>query len=149
MPPAAALCLAYAVAVMQSIHITDLQAAINDAGSQPCGRRMGISAPATAHLAEVYARMIVEQRTHIAAHALPDAALQAWLRWYHTTPDTPCIAICSTSQGDSHCKGCGRTFAEVQQWLSLSPLRNVPSGGAFAKKAWPCVLRAMPSGPPR
>lgn len=121
MLPAADLCLAYAVAVMPSIHITDLEAAINYwRDRSPAGAGWAL-APATAHLAEVYARMIVEQRTHIAAHALPDAALQAWLRWYDTTPDTPCIAICSTSQGDSHCKGCGRTFAEVQQWLSLSP----------------------------
>ena len=29
--------------------------------------------------------------------------------WYAHTPDAPCIAICSTSQGDAVCKGCGRT----------------------------------------
>ena len=32
-----------------------------------------------------------------------------------------CIAICSTSQGDALCKGCGRTFAEVQHWPEMSP----------------------------
>ncbi len=36
-------------------------------------------------------------------------------------PDTPCIAICSTSQGDDDCKGCGRTFAEVQYWTEMAP----------------------------
>ena len=40
--------------------------------------------------------------------------------WYATTPDTPCIAICSTSQGDASCKGCGRTFEEVQLWTEMS-----------------------------
>jgi predicted Fe-S protein YdhL (DUF1289 family) len=47
--------------------------------------------------------------------------MAAWLDWYATTPDTPCIAICSTSQGDEWCKGCGRSFAEVQHWLSMGP----------------------------
>ena len=31
------------------------------------------------------------------------------------------IAICSTSQGDPECKGCGRTFEEVQYWTEMSP----------------------------
>jgi predicted Fe-S protein YdhL (DUF1289 family) len=35
-------------------------------------------------------------------------------------PDSPCIAICSTSQGDDTCKGCGRTFEEVTQWVGMS-----------------------------
>jgi len=52
---------------------------------------------------------------------MPDAAREAWLAWYDTTPDTPCIAICSTSQGDAVCKGCGRAFDEVQHWPSMSP----------------------------
>ena len=49
-------------------------------------------------------------------------AFEAWLAWYDSTPDTPCIAICSTSQGDEECKGCGRTFEEVQHWLELDPV---------------------------
>jgi predicted Fe-S protein YdhL (DUF1289 family) len=52
---------------------------------------------------------------------LPAAAMDAWLRWYDSTPDAPCIAICSTSQGDPLCKGCGRTFDEVQNWTVMSP----------------------------
>ena len=58
------------------------------------------------------------------ATASPDkplAAAQAWQDWYASTPDTPCIAICSTSQGDETCKGCGRSFEEVQMWIELSP----------------------------
>jgi predicted Fe-S protein YdhL (DUF1289 family) len=43
------------------------------------------------------------------------------LTWFASTPDTPCIAICSTSQGDAVCKGCGRTFSEVQLWTEMKP----------------------------
>ena len=52
---------------------------------------------------------------------MPAAARDAWLAWYATTPDAPCIAICSTSQGDAVCKGCGRTFDEVQHWPEMTP----------------------------
>ena len=52
---------------------------------------------------------------------MPAKALAAWQTWYETTPDTPCIAICSTSQGDELCKGCGRTFEEVQLWPQMGP----------------------------
>ena len=52
---------------------------------------------------------------------MPARARSAWLAWYAQTPDAPCIAICSTSQGDALCKGCGRTDDEVQHWPVLSP----------------------------
>jgi predicted Fe-S protein YdhL (DUF1289 family) len=52
---------------------------------------------------------------------MPAKARNAWLQWYATTPDAPCIAICSTSQGDDTCKGCGRRFAEVQHWPAYTP----------------------------
>ena len=51
---------------------------------------------------------------------LPRNAAEAFQGWYASTPDTPCIAICSTSQGDAQCKGCGRTFEEVQLWTEMS-----------------------------
>lgn len=35
-------------------------------------------------------------------------------------PDTPCIARCSTALGDETCRGCGRTFAEVANWVAMS-----------------------------
>ena len=35
--------------------------------------------------------------------------------------DAPCIAICSTAQGDAVCKGCGRSEDEVRDWTRLSP----------------------------
>jgi hypothetical protein len=56
--------------------------------------------------------------------AMPPAAHAAWLAWYASTPDAPCIAICSTSQGDAQCKGCGRTFDEVQHWTAYTPAQK-------------------------
>lgn len=34
-------------------------------------------------------------------------------------PDTPCVAVCSTTF-DEVCRGCGRTVAEVANWVSMS-----------------------------
>lgn len=106
---------------MAGIHITDIEAAINHwrAKAPPPD---GVSvAPVWRALAETYALMVFHRQSNVDETRLPPAALAAWLDWYATTPDTPCIAICSTSQGDEECKGCGRSFAEVQSWLELSP----------------------------
>ena len=35
-----------------------------------------------------------------------------------TRPDTPCVAVCSTTF-DEVCRGCGRTVAEVANWVSM------------------------------
>lgn len=35
-------------------------------------------------------------------------------------PDTPCVAVCSTTFDDV-CRGCGRTVAEVADWVFMSP----------------------------
>ena len=100
--------------VLAGIHITDIESAINYWRSRtPSTGGMALPAPTRA-LAEVYAR------------SLSDVGRAAWLQWYASTPDTPCIAICSTSQGDECCKGCGRTFDEVQHW---------PAMGAVEKRA--------------
>lgn len=32
-------------------------------------------------------------------------------------PDSPCIGKCSTTYGDDICKGCGRTYLEVINWI--------------------------------
>ena len=72
-------------------------------------------------LAEVYALMVYYHESHCDEDALPSHTKAAWLEWYRSTPDAPCIAICSTSQGDGICKGCGRTFAEVQRWTCMTP----------------------------
>ena len=106
---------------MAALHITDIEAAINYWRARlPASADFALAAPTRA-LAEVYARLVVQQLAEIDEFAVPDAALRAWLAWYDSTPDTPCIAICSTSQGDELCKGCGRTFAEVQHWTALRP----------------------------
>ncbi|TDS82510.1 DUF3717 domain-containing protein [Comamonas sp. JUb58] len=109
---------------MESIHLTDLEAAINHWRQRaPSGPGASLS-PQVAALAEVYAQLVYQRRDAVAARDMGDVAMQAWLAWWETTPDTPCIAICSTSQGDEVCKGCGRSFDEVQHWLAYSPMQK-------------------------
>ena len=33
---------------------------------------------------------------------------------------SPCIGICSTTYGDTICRGCGRTAEEVRDWNTYS-----------------------------
>ena len=106
---------------MAAIHITDIEAAINHWRVKVPAQDGGALAPETGALADVYARMVFEHADHVDDAQLPPDALAAWMAWYDTTPDTPCIAICSTSQGDDLCKGCGRTFDEVQFWPGMTP----------------------------
>ncbi len=106
---------------MPAIHITDIEAAINywrDKSPSPDG--ITLAAPIRA-LAEVYALMVYFREDEVAVQGFPPKAFEAWLTWYDTTQDTPCIAICSTSQGDAVCKGCGRSFEEVQRWPEMDP----------------------------
>ena len=104
-----------------SIHITDIEAAINywrAKSPSPDGITL---APELRALASVYALMVFHREDEVEIAGFPAAAMVAWLAWYDTTIDAPCIAICSTSQGDEMCKGCGRTFDEVQHWPSMTP----------------------------
>ena len=106
---------------MPAIHISAIEAAINhwrQVSPSPDGVALP---PQTRALAEVYALMVWYREDWADETTMPRKAHAAWLEWYHTTPDTPCIAICSTSQGDEMCKGCGRTFEEVQHWPAMSP----------------------------
>ncbi len=106
---------------MAGIHITDIEAAINW-WRQRSPSPDGISAcPEVRALAEVYALMVYFRESLCDESSMPDRARQAWLGWYASTPDSPCIAICSTSQGDAVCKGCGRSFDEVQHWTAMGP----------------------------
>lgn len=106
---------------MAGIHITDIEAAINYwRAREPSPDGVALPAPTRA-LAEVYALMVYYHESEADEASMPPKARDAWLVWYHSTPDTPCIAICSTSQGDPLCKGCGRTFDEVQNWTVMSP----------------------------
>jgi uncharacterized protein len=107
---------------MPGIHITDIEAAINWWRARSPSPD-GISACAEVRaLAEVYALMVYYREDECAEAGMPAAAASAWARWYASTPDAPCIAICSTAQGDALCKGCGRTEDEVQHWPQLSPV---------------------------
>ena len=109
---------------MAAIHITDIEAAINH--WRACAPSSdGITlAPQLTALADVYARMVYGHQVDIDESSMPAQAMRAWSDWYDTTPDTPCIAICSTSQGDDWCKGCGRSFEEVQLWPGMQPVEK-------------------------
>ncbi|MDR7272303.1 putative Fe-S protein YdhL (DUF1289 family) [Pelomonas saccharophila] len=107
-----------------SIHVTDLEAAINWWRERSPSVDGISAAPEVRALAEAYALLALSRATEIAADALKPQALDAWLAWYATTPDSPCIAICSTAQGDPVCKGCGRSFDEVQHWPALDPFEK-------------------------
>ena len=106
---------------MAGIHITDIEAAINfwrERKPSPDGITL---APELRALAEVYALMVFYREDQAEERGFPAEAYAAWKAWYDSTPDTPCIAICSTSQGDETCKGCGRSFEEVQRWPEMTP----------------------------
>ena len=106
---------------MAGIHITDVEAAINHWREKKPSSDGITLAPETRALAEVYALMVFYHEDEADEKTFPAEAYAAWRAWYDTTPDTPCIAICSTSQGDAQCKGCGRSFDEVQHWTEMSP----------------------------
>lgn len=106
---------------MAALHITDIESAINWWRERSPSVDGVIACPEVRALAGVYALMAYYRQMEIDESALSPAARQAWLGWYASTPDAPCIAICSTAQGDAVCKGCGRSFEEVQQWPQLSP----------------------------
>ena len=106
---------------MAGIHITDIEAAINFwRGRKPSPDGVTL-APELRALAEVYALMVFHHEEEASERGFPKKAHDAWKAWVDTQPDTPCIAICSTSQGDAQCKGCGRSFEEVQLWTEMTP----------------------------
>ena len=109
---------------MAALHITDIESAINWwRERQPSPD--GITACAEVRaLAEVYGLMVYYREVECDEASMPAQARAAWLAWYASTPDAPCIAICSTSQGDDVCKGCGRSFDEVQRGTQMSPGEN-------------------------
>ena len=123
---------------MAGIHITDIEAAINHWRAKNPSVD-GVTLPRELRaLAEVYALMVFYKQELADEFSLPHDAAEAFQDWYATTPDTPCIAICSTSQGDEMCKGCGRSFDEVQHWPAYSPgqKRAVWRRITLAGEAW-------------
>ena len=110
--------------LLPGIHITDIESAINYwRAREPSPDGVVLPAPTRA-LAEVYAVLAYRRESEVDEASLPPQALAAWMEWYRSTPDTPCIAICSTSQGDAQCKGCGRSFEEVQMWTEMNALQK-------------------------
>jgi uncharacterized protein len=109
---------------MAGIHITDIEAAINHwRESKPSADGVTLG-PELCALADVYALLIYHGEDEADERGFPAQAYAAWMAWYDTTLDTPCIAICSTSQGDEECKGCGRSFEEVQRWTEMTPAQK-------------------------
>jgi predicted Fe-S protein YdhL (DUF1289 family) len=106
---------------MAAIHITDIEAAINFWRDRKPSLDGVTLAPELRDLAELYALLVFRHLDEADEHDLAPGAYAAWKQWYDSTPDTPCIAICSTSQGDDICKGCGRSFDEVQRWPGMTP----------------------------
>lgn len=106
------------------IHITDVEAAINWWRARNPSPDGITACPEVLALAEVYALMVYYHEHEADERSLPAVARGAWMAWYASTPDAPCIAICSTSQGDALCKGCGRSFEEVQHWPGMSPAQK-------------------------
>jgi predicted Fe-S protein YdhL (DUF1289 family) len=123
---------------MAGIHITDIESAINWWRAKLPSPDGITACPEVLALAEVYALLVYYREHEADEHTLPRAARDAWLAWYASTPDAPCIAICSTSQGDELCKGCGRTFEEVQHWTAMTPgqKRVVWRRITLESKAW-------------
>ena len=123
---------------MNGIHITDIESSINwwrerspsSDGIRACDQVLA--------LAEVYGLMVYYGETFCDVVSMPARARDAWMDWYASTPDAPCIAICSTSQGDDVCKGCGRSFDEVQHWPGYTPTqkRSVWRRITLEAKAW-------------
>jgi hypothetical protein len=109
---------------MPGVHITDIEAAINYWRERsPSIDGVTLAAPVR-DLAALYAGMVFRGEHSVVQRRFSHEAWAAWMTWYSTTPDTPCIAICSTSQGDATCKGCGRSFDEVQRWLEMDPVQK-------------------------
>jgi predicted Fe-S protein YdhL (DUF1289 family) len=145
--------------IMTAIHLTDLEAAINywrEREPSPDGVTL---TPAVRALAEVYARMVFHRVEMVDVALLSPTAWTAWVCWYDTTPDAPCIAICTTSQGDAVCKGCGRTDDEVQHWTAYGPVEKravwhrIQADGTawrfnrYAERALESSIKVPPSAP--
>lgn len=37
---------------------------------------------------------------------------------------SPCVGVCSTTVGDSVCRGCQRTSSEILEWFAMSPAQR-------------------------
>jgi predicted Fe-S protein YdhL (DUF1289 family) len=104
---------------MAAVHIADVEAAINWWRARvPADAATALSTEVAA-LASAYGHMIAQRIDTLDEEALSLEAVHAFETWAHSLPDSPCIAICSTSVGDPKCTGCGRTFDEVTRWTGM------------------------------
>ena len=51
-------------------------------------------------------------------------------------PDTPCIAVCSTTFDDV-CRGCGRTVDEVAQWVFMTNQEKIEVWKRITAEGYP------------
>ena len=106
---------------MAGIHRSDIEAALQWWRTREAPAAGWTPQDAVAQLGTLLALLDQHQEVECDEASMPAPFHGPWLAWYDSLPDTPCIAICSTSQGDALCKGCGRTFAEVQHWPEMIP----------------------------
>lgn len=106
---------------MAGIHRSDIEAALLWWQSREVAVAGWMPQDAVLQLQALLALLDRHQEAECEESGMPSHFHGPWLVWYDSQPDTPCIAICSTSQGDALCKGCGRTFSEVQHWTEMSP----------------------------
>jgi hypothetical protein len=50
-------------------------------------------------------------------------------------PESPCVGRCSTTYGDDVCKGCGRTFEEVINWIIFDEVEKAAIWARLEKLA--------------
>jgi hypothetical protein len=105
---AAALLFFPPFATMAGIHITDIEAAINWWRARSPSPDGITACTEVLALAEVYGTMVWRHDLHIDEELLACDARRAWLAWYRSTPDAPCIAICSRSEERRVGKECRR-----------------------------------------
>ena len=51
-------------------------------------------------------------------------------------PESPCVALCSTAVGDDICRGCGRTFVEVANWVAMSEAEREIVWQRLEREGW-------------
>jgi uncharacterized protein len=105
---------------MSVVYISDLELAINWWRSKAPASEAGGLALEVSALASVYGAMIAQGLQYVEEQALSLEAINAFERWAATMPDSPCIAVCSTSVGDTTCTACGRSFDEITRWTAMT-----------------------------
>ena len=106
---------------MAGIHITDIEAAINywrEQSPSPDGVTL---APELRALAEVYALMVFYHEDEADEAAFPPEAWPPGSPGTTPRPTRPASRSAPPARATTVCKGCGRSFDEVQHWPDMSP----------------------------